>query len=78
MLACARGIAIVEDRFKPELNPNVAMEWGWMRAMQKPVLYQVETNVRILPVDVMGLIKSRFDWQNPQADIPQLVESDLR
>jgi hypothetical protein len=39
MLACARGIAIVEDRFNPKLNPNVAMEWGWMRAMQRPVLY---------------------------------------
>src|SRR5262245_2294256 len=27
MLGCARGIAIVEDRFSPKLNPNVAMEW---------------------------------------------------
>jgi hypothetical protein len=80
MLACAHGIAIVEDRFNPKLNPNVAMEWGWMRAMKKPVLYLVEKAVPAahIPADVMGLIKSRFDWDNPQADIPQLVAQDLR
>ena len=33
LLGCRRGIAIVEDKYLPELNPNVAMEWGWMRGM---------------------------------------------
>ena len=35
LLGCKRGIAVVEDRYKPELNPNVMMEWGWMRGMGK-------------------------------------------
>jgi hypothetical protein len=80
MLACGRGIAIVEDRFNPKLNPNVAMEWGWMRAMKKPVLYLVEKSVAQaqVPADVAGLIKSRFDWDNPQADIPRLIAQELR
>lgn len=77
MLACGRGIAIVEDRFNPKLNPNVAMEWGWMRAMKKPVLYLVEKSVAYVPADVAGLINSRFDWNDPQATIPQLVAQDL-
>jgi hypothetical protein len=79
MLGCARGIAIVEDRFKPELNPNVAVEWGWMRAMKKPVLYLVEKAVPTArtPADLMGLIKGRFDWDNPEADIPRLIAQDL-
>jgi hypothetical protein len=79
MLGCARGIAIVEDRFNPKLNPNVAMEWGWMRAMRKPVLYLVEKAVppEQTPADVMGLIRSRFDWDNPEADIPRLIAEDL-
>lgn len=77
MLACGRGIAIVEDRFNRKLNPNVAMEWGWMRAMKKPVLYLVEKSVEQVPADVAGLIKSRFDWDNPQVNIPQLVGQDL-
>jgi hypothetical protein len=27
LLGCKRGIAILEDKYLPELNPNVAMEW---------------------------------------------------
>jgi predicted nucleotide-binding protein len=77
MLACARGIAIVEDKFNPKLNSNVAMEWGWMRAMRKPVLYLVENTVAVVPADVAGLIQSRFDWKNPQGDIPALVAKEL-
>lgn len=77
MLACTRGIAIVEDRFNPKLNPNVAMEWGWMRGMRRPVTYLVEKGVTLVPADVAGLIQSRFDWLNPQADIPQLLAQDL-
>jgi hypothetical protein len=77
MLACARGIAIVEERFNRRLNPNVAMEWGWMRAMHRPVTYLVEKAVTVVPADVAGLIQSRFDWLNPQAEIPQLVAQDL-
>lgn len=80
MLGCARGIAIVENRFNPKLNPNVAMEWGWMRAIKKPVMYLVEKAIPAeqIPADVAGLIMSRFDWDNPQADIPGLVAQELR
>ncbi len=78
MLACSHGIAIVENQFEPELNPNVAMEWGCMRAMRKPVLYLVEKSMEVAPADVAGLIKERFDWLNPQADIPELVNNYLR
>jgi hypothetical protein len=43
LLGCKRGIAILEDKFLPELNPNVAMEWGWMRGMG---LYLVEKDFK--------------------------------
>ena len=33
LLGSGRGIAILEDIYRTELNPNVAMEWGWMRAL---------------------------------------------
>jgi hypothetical protein len=42
MLWSGRGIAIVENRYSAELNPNVAMEWGWMRAAGNDVLYGEE------------------------------------
>jgi hypothetical protein len=41
MLGCSRGVAIVEDRYNPELNPNVAVEWGFMRGLGKDVLFLV-------------------------------------
>ena len=77
LLGCARGIAIVEDRFNPKLNPNVAMEWGWMRAAGKPVLYLVEKDVTVFPADVDGLIKDRFEWDNPEPDIRSAIFTEL-
>jgi hypothetical protein len=44
LLGCSRGVAILEDCYYPELNPNIAMEWGWMRAMKRKVLYLREKN----------------------------------
>ena len=77
MLACARGIAIVEGKFKPELNPNVAMEWGWMGSTRKPVLYLVEKDVDITPADVGGLIKDKFQWDNPEPGVRNAVFQEL-
>jgi len=77
MLACSRGIAIVESRFNEKLNPNVAMEWGWLRGMGRPVLYLVEDQVEIIPPDVIGLLKDRFDWSNPEPAIRKAVFVEL-
>jgi hypothetical protein len=35
LLGCRYGVAIVEATYRPELNPNVAMEWGWMWGLAK-------------------------------------------
>jgi hypothetical protein len=78
LLGCKRGIAIVEDRYLPELNPNVAMEWGWMRGMGRNVLYLVENNFKTYHADWGGLIRSPFDWANPGQDIKLGVEAWLK
>jgi hypothetical protein len=77
MLACSRGIAVVEGQFNERLNPNVAMEWGWLRGMGRPVLYLVETQVEVIPPDVSGLLKDRFDWNNPEPAIRKAVFLEL-
>jgi len=69
LLGCRRGIAIVEDKYMPELNPNVAMEWGWMRGMGREVLYLVEKDFKRERADWGGLIQNSFDWVNPEPDI---------
>jgi hypothetical protein len=75
MLGCGRGVAIVEDRYRKELNPNVAMEWGWMRAMGRPVLFLVEETFKHLRGDIQGMIAKPFSWDRPEETIvPAVVE----
>jgi hypothetical protein len=78
LLGCRRGIALVEDKYLPELNPNVAMEWGWMRGMGRNVLYLVEKGFKKERADWDGLIEHRFDWTEPGPDIKVGVEAWLK
>ena len=78
LLGCKYGIAIVEDRYRKELNPNVAMEWGWMRALKREVLYLVEKDFGEERADVLGFGKKTFDWAAPKDTIPPLVKAWLK
>ena len=69
MLGSARGIAIVEDKYKPELNPNVAMEWGWMTGMGREVLFLMEEKFKHFRADWEGMRRETFSWQNPEPEI---------
>lgn len=74
LLGCSKGVAIVEDRYKPELNPNLAMEWGWMRGMGKDVLYLVEKTFEHPRADWSGLIEHHFSWEKPEGDIDNAIK----
>ena len=78
MLGCKRGIAVVEDRYLPELNPNVAMEWGWMRGMSKRVLYLVEKTFTRQRADFVGLLSKPFIWEDPEPAISAAVRAFLK
>ncbi len=77
MLGCKHGIAIVEDRYLPELNPNVAMEWGWMRGMSKRVLYLVEQTFTRQRADFVGLLSKPFSWEDPEPGVSAAVTAFL-
>jgi hypothetical protein len=62
LLGCGLGVAILEDKYQKELNPNVALEWGWMKAMYKPVLFLKERGFAHQRADWMGLISQPFTW----------------
>ena len=78
LLGSKRGIAIVENRVLKELNPNVAMEWGWMRGMGRSVLYLVESKFDQERADWGGLIESPFDWDDPAPGITAGVTDWLK
>jgi len=77
LAGCIAGIAIIEDKYCPELNPNVALEWGWMRAMNKRVLCLVESSFTHLRADLDGFTRKEFEWNNPEPGIKDAVESWL-
>lgn len=78
MLGSERGVAILEDQYRDEFNPNVAMEWGWMRGMRRDVLFLVEEGFDNQRADVSGLTSKRFDWADPDDDIERAVSRWLR
>ncbi|AEL27156.1 hypothetical protein [Cyclobacterium marinum] len=61
MNCCKYGIAILEDRIANEFNPNVALEYGYMRALNKPVLLLADTGFRNLRADIIGTLREQFD-----------------
>lgn len=74
LLGCARGVAIVEDRYRPELNPNVAMEWGWMVGMGRRVLFLREREFAHDRADWAGLLSHSFDWGDPAPGVGAALE----
>jgi hypothetical protein len=77
LLGSSRAVAILESKYKPELNPNVAMEWGWMRGMGRSILPLVENEFTYQRADWGGLLESRFAWDNPDTDINKAVTTWL-
>ena len=77
LLGCRQGIAIVEDRYLPELNPNIAMEWGWMRGMGKPVLFLLEQEFAHFRADLGDLLNERFQWTDPGPGVNAAVSGWL-
>jgi hypothetical protein len=77
LLGSHRAVAVLESKYKPELNPNVAMEWGWMRGMGREILPLVEADFAYRRADWGGLIEHRFTWDDPDASIRSAVRSWL-
>ena len=60
MIGCKYGVAVLEDIVADEFNPNVALEYGFMRALGKPTLLLKER--RFKPrADILGTLWHDFD-----------------
>lgn len=78
LICCSRGVAILEDRIANEFNPNVALEYGFMRALNKPSLLLADTGFRNLRADIIGTLRETFDITDISGTIRQPVERWLR
>lgn len=77
LMGCSKAIAIVESKHTDELNPNVTMEWGWLRASDREVLYLVEKDFNRARADITGLIQDKFEWDNPKPGVDAAVKAFL-
>jgi hypothetical protein len=60
MLGCRYGIAILEDRAAQELNPNVALEYGFMKANNAGVVLFRDVNFKHDRADLTGKLSKPF------------------
>lgn len=78
MNCCKYGIAILEDRIANEFNPNVALEYGFMRALDKPVLLLADTGFRNLRADIIGTLREQFDITDIKGTIDDPIQTWIR
>jgi hypothetical protein len=53
MIGCKFGIAVLEDTLAEDFSPNVALEYGFMRALGKPTLLLKEQRMSAR-ADILG------------------------
>jgi len=78
MICCKYGIAILEDRVADEFNPNVAIEYGFMRALNRPTLLLADEGFRNLRADIIGTLREQFDITDIKGTIRKPIEKWLK
>jgi len=78
MICCKFGIAILEDHVVNEFNPNVALEYGFMRALNKPALLLTDVGFHNLRADIIGTLREQFDIANIRETIRAPIEKWLK
>lgn len=72
MIGCKYGIAVLENIIQDEFNPNVALEYGFMRALGKPTLLLKEK--RMAPrADIIGTLLEQFDILNIETTVTDAI-----
>lgn len=77
MMGCKYGIAIFEDFDERDFNANVAIEYGFMRALNKRVLILKEQRMPRVPADVTGSRFRPFDMMRLEETVRAQVEAWL-
>jgi hypothetical protein len=78
MLCCRHGIAILEDHYVKEFNANVAIEYGFMVALNKQPLLLKDRGFERLKADVMGTLYESFDIADATGSVRTPLENWLR
>ena len=77
MHGCKYGIAVLEDRSANEFNPNVALEYGFMRALGKQVLLLKDRGFSKIRADILGSVWIGFDMSDAAGSIETAIRQWL-
>jgi hypothetical protein len=81
MMGCKYGVCVFEEIDEREFNPNVPLEYGFMRAMNRQVLLLKDIRMPKMPADMTGKLYRNFDTYNITLticeQISQWAERDL-
>jgi hypothetical protein len=81
MMGCKLGVCVFEEVDDREFNPNVPLEYGFMRAMNRQVLLLKDIRMPKMPSDMTGKLYRGFDTYNItmtiNEQIGQWAERDL-
>jgi hypothetical protein len=81
MLACKYAVCVFEEIDEREFNPNVPLEYGFMRALNRQVLLLKDQRMPRVPSDMTGKIFRLFDSysisETIQRQIGEWAERDL-
>jgi len=77
MICCKQGIAILENKIKLEYNPNVAIEYGFMRALNKRALLLADNSFPKDRADIVGKIREKFEFDN-ETTVKEPIEKWLK
>jgi len=75
---CGFGIAIFEQLDNEDHNPNVALEVGYLMALEKPICLFKELSLISTPSDILAQMYEVFDASNPEQSIDKASELWLR
>lgn len=74
MLGCRYGVAVFEEIDLREFNPNVAMELGFMMALNKRCLLLKDQRMSGLPTDVVGKLYRSFDTYRIRETVTEAID----
>ena len=80
-MGCLFGVCVFEEIDEREFNPNVPLEYGFLRAMNRQVLLLKDIRMPKMPSDMTGKLYRHFDTYNStvtiQEQLSQWAERDL-
>ena len=78
MLGCKYGIAVFEEIDEREFNPNVALELGFMFALNKRCLILKDQRMPRMPADIIGKLYKQFDTYDIEQSLLFAIDSWLK